>query len=91
MREAINQVETPLRTLGRASPWDGDIKASDDFLEPVFKAYFEKLGLPNLMAKKNCRELLEYVPEHEIDPEIREKLDAIVRIGDSAKPAGDPS
>ncbi len=60
MGQAIDQVETALRTLGKGSPWDGDIKASDEFLEPVFKAYFEKLGLPNLMAKKNCHELVEY-------------------------------
>ena len=91
MREAIDQVETALRTLGKGSPWDGDTKASDEFLEPVFKAYFEKLRLPNLMAKKNCHELVEYVPEQEIDPEIHEKLDVIVRIADSAKPAGDPA
>ena len=91
MREAIAQVESALRTLGKSSPWDADVKASDEFLEPVFKAYFERLGLPNLMAKKNCHELVEYVPEHEIDPEICEKLDAIVRIADSAEPAGDSS
>ena len=91
MRQAIEQVETALKTLGKGSPWDVDVKASDDFLEPVFKAYFERLGLPNLMAKKNCHELVEYVPDHEIDPEIREKLDAIVRIAEGAEPAGEPS
>ena len=91
MRQAIDQVEMALTTLGKGSPWDADIKASDDFLEPVFKAYFEKLGLPNLMAKKNCHELVEYVPGDEIDPEIVEKLDAIVRIAESATPAGEPS
>ncbi|MDE0030339.1 MAG: AAA family ATPase [Deltaproteobacteria bacterium] len=91
MWQAIDQVETALNTLGRGSPWDGDIKASDEFLEPVFKAYFERLGLPNLMAKKNFYELAEYVPECEIDPEIREMLDAIVRIAESATPAGEPS
>ena len=91
MRQAIEQVESALKTLGKGPPWDSDIKAGDEFLEPVFKAYFEKLGLPNLMAKKNCHELVEYVPDHEIDPEICEKLDAIVRIAESAEPAGDPS
>ena len=91
MRQAIDQVETALRTLGKSSPWDADTKASDEFLGAVFKAYFEKLGLPNLMAKKNCHELVEYVPEDEIDPEIVEKLDAIVRVAESATPAGEPS
>ena len=91
MRQAIDQVELALRTLGKGSPWDSDIKANDEFLDPVFKAYFEKLRLPNLMAKKNFYELVEYVPYDEIDPEITEKLDAIVQVAESAEPAGDSS
>ena len=63
--------------------------ASDEFLDPLFATYFKKLGLPNLMAKKNLYELAEYVPESEIDPEIREKLDAIARVAESATPVGD--
>ena len=88
MREAIDAVESALKTLGKGSPWDADIKASDDFLNPLFEAYFEKLGLPNLMAKKKYYELTDYVPDSEIDPEIREKLDAIARGAESATPAG---
>lgn len=91
MRRAIDQVETALETLGKGSPWDADIKASDEFLEPVFKAYFENLKLPNLMAKKNCHELVASIPQDEIDPEIREKLDAIVRTAESAELRGDSS
>ena len=80
MREAIAEVESALRTLGKGSPWGRDIKASDDFLGPLFDAYFDKLGLPNLMAKKNFHELAEHVPAGEIDPEIRDKLDAITKV-----------
>lgn len=91
MRQAINEVTAALKTLGKGSPWDADIKASDDFLEPVFKAYFEKLKLPNLMAKKNFYELVEHVPVGEIAPEISEKLDAIALAAQSATPTEDPS
>ncbi len=91
MRQSIEPVESALRTSGKGSPWNAGIKASGDFLEPVFKAYFEKLGLPNLMAKKNCHELVEYVPDHEIDLEIREKLDGIVRVAERAEPVGELS
>jgi hypothetical protein len=28
-----------------------DIKASDDFLDPLFRKFYEKLGLLNLMRK----------------------------------------
>ena len=89
MGQAIGEVESALKTLGKGSPWSADIKASDDFLVPLFKSYFETLGLPNLMAKKNFYELAEHVPDSEIDPEISEKLDAIVRVAESATPAGD--
>ena len=89
MGQAIEEVESALKTLGRGSPWSADIKASDEFLVPLFKSYFETLGLPNLMAKKNFYELAEHVPDSEIDPEISEKLDVIVRVAESATPVAD--
>ena len=89
MSQAIEGVESALNTLGKGSPWSADIKASDDFLIPLFKSYFKTLGLPNLMAKKNFYELAEHIPDSEIDPEISEKLDAIVRVAECATPAAD--
>ena len=88
MREATDQIESALKTLGKGSPWDADIKASDEFLTPLFDAYFTRLELPNLMAKKNFYVLTEHVPDDEIDPEIREKLDVIVRVAEGATPRG---
>ncbi len=80
MRAAIDEIESALKALGKPSPWNPDSKVSDDFLTPLFKTYFEKLDLPNLMAKKNFHELVQHVPKREIDTEISEKLDAIVRV-----------
>ena len=89
MGEAIAEVGEALETLGKGSPWSDDVKASDEFLTPLFKAYFEKSGIPNLMDKKNFHALVDHVPENEIDPEIGEKLDAIARVAASAAPTGD--
>ena len=86
MREAIEEVRGAMEILDRGSPWDDDAKVSDDFLTPLFQKYFQKLGLPNLMNKKSFYELAEHVPNDEIDDEIIEKLDAIVRIEKSATP-----
>lgn len=86
MREAIEEVQGAMATLGKGSPWNDDAKVSDDFLTPLFQKYFEKLGLPNLMNKKSFYELAEHVPNGEIDDEIVEKLDAIVRVAESATP-----
>ena len=88
MRTAIDEIESALLTLGKGSPWDADIKASDEFLTPLFETYFSRLGLPNLMAKKNFHVLADYVPDDEVDPEIRDKLDAVVRVAETAAPAG---
>ena len=57
MRDAIAEVESALKASGMPSPWSDDIKASDEFLDPVFASYFRRLNLPNLMAKKNYDEL----------------------------------
>ena len=88
MGEAVAEVGKALETLGRGSPWSADVKASGEFLAPLFKAYFEKIGIPDLMNKKSFHELAGHVPEDEIDPEIGEKLDAIARVAESAAPAG---
>ena len=89
MREAIVEVSEALRTLGKGSPWDDDVKASDEFLTPLFGAYFARLDIPNLMAKKNFYELADCVPDNEIDSEVGEMLDAITGVAECAAPAED--
>ena len=86
MNDAIDEIEIAMQTLGRGSPWDRQTKTSDDFLTPLFDTFFKKLGLPNLMRKKDFYELAEHVPQHEIDSEVTEKLDAIAETAKAAKP-----
>jgi hypothetical protein len=86
MEEAIEEVTRAMETFGKGSPWDVNTKVSDDFLDPLFRAYFKRLGLYNVMAKKNFHELAYFVPIENIDPEIKEKLDAIVDVSSAAKP-----
>ena len=80
MRQAIGQIESALAALGKDSPWSADIKASDEVLQPLFRAYFERLGLESLVTRKNFHELVEHVPIAAIDTEVGEKLDAIARV-----------
>jgi hypothetical protein len=79
MSAAIDEVTQALETLSRPGPWSADIKASGDFLDPVFERYFRKLSLPNLMRKTDYHVLAGLVPPEQIDAEIGEKLDAIMR------------
>lgn len=84
MQESIAEISNALETLNGTSPWSHDTKVSDDFLTPLFRSYFRKLNLPNLMNKKDFYELAHYVPDDEIDAEIAEKLDAIARVAAAA-------
>lgn len=86
MRQAIDEVSGALKTLGRPDPFGPDIKASDDFLGPVFQKYFERLSLRNLMQKTDFHALAHLVPRERIDPEVAEKLDHIVEVSRRGKP-----
>lgn len=86
MNECISQVEDAMTTLRLGSPWSPDTKVSDNFLARVFDEYFRRLGLPNLMNKTDYHQLASLVPLNLVDDEVREKLDAIVRIAEQARP-----
>ena len=85
MRRSIESIEAAMKKLGKGSPWDPGVKASDDFLNPLFADYFERLGLPNVMLKKSFHVLARHVPRDEIDSEIMGQLDAIAEVADGAE------
>jgi hypothetical protein len=87
MDEAVKEIQTALETLGR-SPWSDDIKASDEFLAPIFVKFYEKLGLPNLMPKTDYHVLARFLTKKEIDPEVVAVLDRILEVASRARPAG---
>lgn len=89
MRECVSEVTDALTTLGRPSAWSADIKASDDFLNPVFERFFKKLGLPNLLRKTDYHVLASLVSKDNLDPEVTVKLDAILAVAQRARPSGE--
>jgi ABC-type nitrate/sulfonate/bicarbonate transport system ATPase subunit len=89
MAGTITAIENALEALGRPDPWGPDIKVTDDFLDPLFKRFFETLGLPNLMRKTGYHELARFVPPDRIDPEIISVLDDIRAVAGKAKPRRD--
>jgi ABC-type lipoprotein export system ATPase subunit len=86
MKESIAEVASALKTLKNLDPWSPNIKATDEFLDPLFNKYFEKLELPNLIRKSDYHILARLVTKDKIDTEIVEKLDAIVEVAKKAKP-----
>lgn len=89
MRQTISEIEGALRTLGRPSPWSPEIKITDEFLDPLFAKYFEKLGLPNLLRKTDYHILARFLSREQVDEEVIEKLDLIVEAASKAKPRKD--
>jgi hypothetical protein len=86
MSEAIREVTQALETLNKAGPWSADVKATDEFLDPLFKKFFGKLNLPLQLRKAEYHVLASLTPKEKLDPEINEKLDAIVAIAQRSRP-----
>jgi energy-coupling factor transporter ATP-binding protein EcfA2 len=89
MEKAIETTESALATLSKPSPWGPDIKASDDFLTPLFTNFYKGLGLPNMMRKTDFHVLASFVPVAAIDPEVRGTLDLIAETAGRARPRTD--
>ncbi len=84
----IREYVAPVDLRERDSKWWRDVKASDDFLDRLFEAFFKQMQLPHLMRKTDYHMLARYVPADQIDPEVIEKLDAIVAVAKRAQPRG---
>ncbi len=89
MREAITEVTVALRTFGKPDPWSVDLKAADEFLDPVFRIFFAKLSLPLGLRKSDYHLLARLMPGDKLDPEIKDKLDLIAKVSRKARPRTD--
>lgn len=84
MQEEIEKLELALESLGKPSPWSEDIKATDDFLDPLFRNFSKRLGIPLCLRKSGYSQLARLLPKESIDPEITEKLNLIVSVAKGA-------
>jgi ABC-type taurine transport system ATPase subunit len=87
MQECIDDFVPRAALRDRSDAWWINTKASDEFLDRLFVAFFKKLGLPNLLQKTDYHVLARYVPHDQIDPEVSQVLDAIVDVASRANPA----
>lgn len=89
MKQCISEIENAFNTLKRPSPWSDEIKATDDFLEPLLKCYFEKLGMPeSTIRKSSYYKIALEMTKNDINPEIIEKLDLIYKVAKSSSKSG---
>jgi hypothetical protein len=87
MQRAVEARAPPAALKNRGDRWWSSVKATDDFLDPVFEDFFAELGLPNLMRKTDYHRLAPLVPRELLADEIVEKLDLIVQVAQRARPA----
>ena len=85
MNEEIAKLETAFQIVRRPEPWSPDTKASDDFLDPLFKNYFARLGLRLEFRKRDYCQLVDLLDPANVDNEVREKLDVIVEVSQRAR------
>ena len=86
MQECIAEIEQALETLGGPAPWGPDVKASDEFLDPLFARFYAAADSPNPMLKTDYHRLAAFLDPGAADPEITEKLDAIAGAAARARP-----
>jgi AAA domain, putative AbiEii toxin, Type IV TA system len=86
MEQSIAEVERLMRLRNDGSPWSDGAKVSNDFLLPLFRAFYERLGLDNEMNKSNFHRLARYVAKGDLDPEVGLVLDEIVALANEANP-----
>ena len=84
MVDAIAEIESALQRVNLGSPWDNDMKVSEQFFQPVFESFYELLGRFNTMSKSDYHILVNHIEPDEIDPEVISVLDAIAGIADDA-------
>ena len=83
MTELINA----LRLTTEHDPWGPDIKVTDEFLDRLFKLYYERLGIPQQTFKRDYHGLADAIPIEEIAPEVSTMLDSILEVANRAAPA----
>jgi ABC-type taurine transport system ATPase subunit len=90
MQECLDDLVPRSALRDSSDPWWIDTKASD-FLDRLFKTFYKKLGIPNLMNKSDYHVLARHVPKEQIDPEVSQVLDAIYEIAGKSHPAKEES
>lgn len=87
LQTSLDELVQALRVSRRPDPWGADIKVTDEFLDPLFENYFQRLGTPQQIYKRDYHGLADVLPLHQIDPEITQQLDALVAAVALARPA----
>lgn len=87
MAACISELTQALAVARRPDPWGPDIKVTDDFLDPLFENYYQRLGTPQQIYKRDYHGLADAIPLVQISPEVIAMLDAILEVAARSTPA----
>ena len=87
LETCVGELVNALRLTNKPDPWGPDIKVTDDFLDPLFKLFYERLGTPQRIFKRDYHGLADSIPIEEVAPEVGAVLASILEVANRAKPA----
>ena len=83
----LAEITRALQLTNKPDPWGADIKVTDDFLDPLFRLYYERLGVPQQTFKRDYHGLADAIPIEEIAQEVSDVLEGIAEVAGRAAPA----
>lgn len=87
LQTSLDELIGALRITGKPDPWGPGIKVTDDFLDLLFKRYFERLGTPQQIFKRDYHGMADAISLQDIDVEVTQVLDALWEVAQRANPA----
>ena len=86
LAQCQSELVSALRITQKPDPWGPDIKVTDDFLDPLFANFYQRLGTPQQIFKRDYHGLADAIPVEEIAPEVLQMLDLIADTASNAAP-----
>lgn len=83
----VDEIVNALKLTGKPDPWGTDVKVTDEFLDPLFKLYYERLGIPQQTFKRDYHGLADVVPMAELPIEVSRVLDDLFAVASKSMPA----
>ncbi|GAB1235556.1 ATP-dependent nuclease [Ferrigenium sp. UT5] len=87
MNACMGELAQALHVARRPDPWGPEIKVTDEFLDPLFENFFQRLGTPQQIFKRDYHGLADAIPLDQIGQEVSDMLDAILEVASRATPA----
>lgn len=86
LEQCVEELVNAMRVKREPDPWGPEIKVTDDFLDPLFANYYQRLGIPQQTFKRDYHGLADAIPVDEIPNEVIEMLDIISEVAGRATP-----